>query len=212
MQSFSEKFKNFWYHYKFHSILGSLLLVLIILSISLFPSNEKYDYQVILYTSENVPGFVESSFELALEKYGQDIDENDEINVNVINLSYNPTQNDSFAVSQATTLIAQLQIWETFIFITDDFRFNELDKKIIFEQHDFFGHFDNKALKLSELSAKEEVIDILKSRDAKPFIIDDFVDSLYLLIRQKPADNTDKYLSNYNNSLDFLHTINRGGN
>lgn len=142
---------NYWYHYKLRTILCLFFAVVVGVSVFEFATRESYDMKVYLYMSEFVSSEVETSLEETLEGYYSE--QGLEKNIQVINLSYDPYKADGEQkMSYASALAGELRLKENFLILTDEYRFNELDKNQtfnnVFEENELFDRFDNKAYSL----------------------------------------------------------------
>ena len=90
-----ERIQNFWYHYKWHSVV-CIVLVLAILVCSLqFCSREKYDAYVLYAGSRNIGRTAKdgdvaeiSTVISSLKRFASDFDENGDVNINFTNYFY----------------------------------------------------------------------------------------------------------------------------
>ena len=124
---------NYWYHYKLRTILCLFFAVVVGVSVFEFATRESYDMKVYLYMSEFVSSEVETSLEETLEGYYSE--QGLEKNIQVINLSYDPYKADGEQkMSYASALAGELRLKENFLILTDEYRFNELDKNQTFNK------------------------------------------------------------------------------
>ncbi len=102
--------KNFWYHYKVHTILVLFVCVALAIGITQCAQRPKYDAKVVLYTQNYF--YSVQTLELAeyMEKYFTDIDENGEINVQILDCSHDKsgTYDMTYTNSLSTKLNAVL--------------------------------------------------------------------------------------------------------
>lgn len=152
MSKFAKWISNYWYHYKFRTILCLFFAVIIGVSVFEFATRETYDMKVYLYLSEFASSEVENALEVTVEEYCKM--QGEEKNVCVVNLSYDPYVTDGEAkMSYASALAAEIRMKEDFIYITDDYRFKELNNsqklKNVFEKNDEFNKFDKKAYSIN---------------------------------------------------------------
>ncbi len=101
-----EKLKNIWFHDK-GFILGALALVIVIsIMVAQCASKEKYDLEVVVYTYQPIMDENTALMENYFEQYCEDLDGNGEVNVQVINCSFNA---DSGDVQYRNTMSMKLQ-------------------------------------------------------------------------------------------------------
>jgi len=151
MSKFVKWLSNYWYHYKLRTILCLFFAIVIAVSVFEFATRETYDIKVCFYTSK----FVSSEMIDALEKTVEDVykSNGEDKNVQVINLSYDPYNADGEQrMSYASALAAELRLKEHYLYITDKYRFKELDENEVFNnvflKDEMFETFDNKAFSL----------------------------------------------------------------
>ena len=159
---------NFWYHYKFRTILCLFLAVVVGVSIFEIATREKYDLTVYLYLSQGVSDDVERSLEETIEQIYKENGE--EKNVQVINFSYDPYSNNGDSkMSYASALTGEIQMKKNFLFITDSYRFEELNENDsfinLFNKEDFFNKYDNKAFSIKETNFESKFIKNLKENN-----------------------------------------------
>lgn len=159
---------NFWYHYKFRTILCLFLAVVVGVSIFEIATREKYDLKVYLYLSQGVSDDVERSLEETIEQIYKENGE--EKNVQVINFSYDPYSNNGDSkMSYASALTGEIQMKKNFLFITDSYRFEELNENDsfinLFNKEDFFNKYDNKAFSIKETNFESKFIKNLKENN-----------------------------------------------
>lgn len=159
---------NFWYHYKFRTILCLFLAVVVGVSIFEIATREKYDLKVYLYLSQGISDDVERSLEETIEQIYKENGE--EKNVQVINFSYDPYSNNGDSkMSYASALTGEIQMKKNFLFITDSYRFEELNENDsfinLFNKEDFFNKYDNKAFSIKETNFETKFIKNLKENN-----------------------------------------------
>ncbi len=140
-----EKIKNFWFHYKWHTI--GIIATVIVLSILIAQcvNKPKYDYEIIYFSYTQVLDEQLDSVEEYFEKLGSDIDGNGEVNVQIVNCS---VSNDKANYSYRNTMLTKLQAMiaadeKAMLFITDP------DSYKYFEEGNI-DIFDGEPLPLNE--------------------------------------------------------------
>ena len=81
--------ENFWYYYKYHTIVSIVVAFALVVSVTQCASRVDYDYQFVLATSsaEMVPTQIEG-LKNELLKYVEDENGDGEININIIDCSF----------------------------------------------------------------------------------------------------------------------------
>ena len=86
-RTFTDKLKNFWYHYKWPTVIGFVLLIAILGASMSTCVREDYDISVMVAGPLTVGGQTAHDIATSLEEYALDYDENGETNV-AVNLLY----------------------------------------------------------------------------------------------------------------------------
>lgn len=197
MNKFTKWISNYWYHYKFRTILCLFFAIVIGVSVFEFATKETYDLKVYLYLSEFASSDVKNSLETTIEEYYEM--QGEEKNVCVVNLSYDPYNTDGEAkMSYASALVGELRMKEYFIYITDDYRFEELNNsenfKNVFEKNEEFNKFGKKAYSLKQGNFEKLFIENLKKNSVNV----SQMPQLYISLLSAPEKDS----KNYNNYLE----------
>lgn len=116
-----EKAENFWYHNKWYLVLASALVIAISFMLVQCINKEKYDLEVIYFSyTATVDSQTEKIAEY-FEKYGEDIDGDGNVNIQVINCSINPNIGDrKYRDSVLQKVQAHIMSGEkTLLYVTD---------------------------------------------------------------------------------------------
>ena len=144
-KTFSQKLKNFWYHDK-KVVLVSLFFVIVMTLMTVQCARQpKYDLQVVLFTYNPVLNNYSDNMAEYFEKYCEDINGDGEVNVKVINCSFDAKDDTrSYRKSKITRLEQAIASEASAVlYITDPESLKHFDT---FEK-DFFN---GKSVKLSE--------------------------------------------------------------
>ena len=82
--TFQQKVVKFWYNHHWSVIFVAVVLVLAILAGILIGSREKVDYTLVVVTKGNLAQTALDELAEELERFGNDIDQNGEVNVRVL--------------------------------------------------------------------------------------------------------------------------------
>ena len=183
---------NYWYHYKFRTIICAFLIVILGVTVYEFATTEKYDMKVYLYLSQSVSSEVEHSLETTVEQYYEQ--DGKQINVQVINFSYDPySASGDSRVAFASALAGELTMKEHFIYITDEYRFEELDNNDVFtnvfQQNKLFNKYDNKAYSLKGGNFEKKFIENLKKNN----VVVEKMPKLYISVLTPPEKDSANY-------------------
>ncbi len=144
-KTFSEKVKNYWYHFKWHTI-ATIFMALIITVLTVQCVNrEKYDFKVVYFGYNAVLDVNLKSAEKYLENFATDIDGDGNVNVMIINCSFEENSN----VNYRNTVLTKVQ---SMIAAGDDAIMYIVDSKAEKYLNDIFGEnfFDKEPKALSE--------------------------------------------------------------
>ena len=145
-----KKLENFWYHYKWHTIVAVFLVAVGIFSMCQLISSPDYDYQIMLYTSRSDTTALSTALQQELSKIGDDLNSDGKVTVQIMNVSYGEMdQNQSFINSQAQALRGELLSNRCFLIITDDDRFKQLSEEGYFEPLEL-GSNDGKSYRIDD--------------------------------------------------------------
>lgn len=120
--TFSEKIKNIWYHDKWAIVVVAIITVCISLFVAQCATKTNYDATVVLFTYSITGDDNCEKMGEYLKPYCKDINGDGEININVVNCSFEEslgnTEQSYSARTKASTLIASEP--SALLFITDD--------------------------------------------------------------------------------------------
>ncbi len=152
--TFKDKWQNYWYHFKLHTIIAVVLVVLIAISVSQCATREKFDLSIMYFTYKPVMDAQLDAAEEYFEKYATDIDQNGEVNVGIINCSVSDDNRDAgrntmFSKVQAV-LVAEPEV---VLYMVDDksieYFKNAIELELFTEEpvamtEDFYKSMDEK--------------------------------------------------------------------
>lgn len=183
--------KNYLYYYKFRIIAAVIALAIAAVAIYQAATREKYDYSVYLCISETAMSEFNRSIEASFSQFGEDVNGDGKVNVQVIDLSYDfadPKSND--AMSKTTLLGGELSSGGHYIFLYDE-KYYEKTLSNMFEQRNGLTEHDRTASKISG-NALEYIKAGLSAVNFDP----ESVPEMYISLRKAP-DETDKQYKVY---------------
>ena len=149
--TFKQRAANFWYYYKWHTIIGLFIAAVLAFGCVQCATKENPDYTVIMAFDKTVPSGVTDSIETYLEQYGEDINGDGKTVVHIYDVS--SSQDKDIQEAQSTKLIAEMQRGEAMLFIVDDVYFDKLYDLDVFEKNsDYFPDKDGYAINLRNTS------------------------------------------------------------
>ena len=146
-KSFKEKLANYWYYYKWHTIIGAFILFVLAFGFAQCATKESPDYTVITAFDKYVPSEITDAIEGELEKYGEDINGDGKTIVHIYDVSTS-TDRDT-QIAQSTKLMSEMQRGEVMLLIVDDVYFDRLAALDVFDtNNDIFTDKDGRAVNL----------------------------------------------------------------
>lgn len=162
-----KKIENYWYHYKWHTIIGLFFIITILVCTVQCASKEKPDIQVVLYSDDALADMTTSAIEDEIEKYMTDINDDGEIICQIINLSANYEATNNTGISNSQRLMSQVAEGSVFFYITDQSGYDYFADEGLdfFDTKDYFNSFDGHGLKISDTAMQENLKDYLLPDD-----------------------------------------------
>ena len=150
--SFSERCENFWFYYKWHTIIALFLAITLIISVNQCAQREKYDSEFVLFSYNTFTAAEMDALEAEIERHYTDVNGDGEVNVQLIDCSYSERELSDQQSAKKQKLTAVLASHnDALIFIVDDKTFDFLE-----ESHEGFfvniglSQKDGRAEPLSE--------------------------------------------------------------
>ena len=151
MERFKKWWLNYWYHYKFRTIMGALLIAIAAVAVHSVVTMPKYDYNVYLFLSKDTVLNIHTAIAETAAQYGEDLNGDGEVKVKVIDCSFSPT-NTTDSVGKISMLTAELSLANGYIFITDEYRFDYIKNTMqvdLFCNYDYLDSYNGKAQKMN---------------------------------------------------------------
>lgn len=148
--TFREKFENYWYHYKWHTIIGLFLLIMVLVGFTQCSTKENPDYKIMLCFDKYIPDGIVPEIETYFEQYAEDINGDGKVIVHVVDTSTGIS--GELQKSQSAKMMSELQLGEVMLFITDDVYFDRLnvEGREVFEATDYLPDKGGKAINLRD--------------------------------------------------------------
>lgn len=115
--------ENFWYHYKFHTIVFVIVLVTLAVSITQCATKTDYDYKIVVATrSVTLSTFQLQAMTEELNRYGEDLNGDGEVNLMLVDctLDGNTSDYDALLAKQQKLQLLLMTDIEAMLFVTDD--------------------------------------------------------------------------------------------
>lgn len=121
-KGFKAKIENFWYHYKYHTIIFAVVFVTLAVSITQCCFKPDYDYKIIVATRSmtlSTPQLEAMTKELA--KYGKDLNGDGEVNLLLVDCTVDGNTSDyqSLVAKQQKLQALLMTDIEAMLFLTD---------------------------------------------------------------------------------------------
>jgi hypothetical protein len=148
--TFKQWLENFWYHYKWHTIISLFLVITCGVCITQCASRPNYDQNAVLYCDRTISDNTSAFLQKELEKRVTDQNQDGEKLFEIYNLSYD---SDSVAPGQYTYANAQklttvVASGDYVLYVVDEYGYQRLmidDGMKLFETYDFLPHKDGTA-------------------------------------------------------------------
>lgn len=117
-------FENYWYHYKWHTIIGGFLLIMVVMFISDMLSREKFDCSVILATQSVVSIEQEARITELLQGYGEDLDGDGVVNIGLSSVRFPLSadgMNAQVQMAEQVRFMGEVSSRSTLLCILDDY-------------------------------------------------------------------------------------------
>lgn len=145
--TFKQRVANFWYYYKWHTIIGLFIAAVLAFGCVQCATKENPDYTVIMAFDKTMPSGITDAIETHLEQYAEDINGDGKTVVHVYDVS--SSHDKDIQEAQSTKLVAEMQRGEAMLFIVDDVYFDKLYDLDVFEKNsDYFPDKDGYAINL----------------------------------------------------------------
>lgn len=138
--NFKAWLENYWYHYKWHTIIALFLVVTIGVSVTQCAAKPNYDQSAVLYCDRTVMANTALALEGELTKRATDLNGDGQVLLGVYDVSYdsdgvNP-QNAGYANSQK--LMVMVSSADYVLYIVDEYGYKRLMEEMqLFETYDF---------------------------------------------------------------------------
>ena len=134
--------ENYWYHYKWHTIIALFLVITVGVSVTQCVANPNYDQSAVLYCDRTVMENTSLALQTELTKRATDLNGDGQTLLGVYNVSYdsdgvNP-QNQGYANSQK--LMVMISSADYVLYIVDEYGYKRLmeeDNMQLFQSYDF---------------------------------------------------------------------------
>ena len=131
---FRKKWDNHWYHYKWATWGAVFAAIVLFVAVKSCVDRPKYDYQVTLVTQVYYSEQLLDEMAKEFERFGEDIDGNGTVAVQVINLNINvENANPQMEMAMRTKFQGGLLSGESMIYIVDEVNLEMSEKEGFFE-------------------------------------------------------------------------------
>lgn len=126
-----QKWQNFWFYYRWHVVIGAVVIILVAFFLHDILSVVKPDYQIALVTQFNYSDDAISSLETELAKSGVDLNSDGKVVVQITSnvISSDGSGDMNAQMAGVVKLDADMASGTSMIFLTDDASFKDQQKK-----------------------------------------------------------------------------------
>ena len=139
--TFKQKIENFWYHYKWHTIIIVFFIITGLVCLVQCSTKEKPDDKALLYVNQNLLDNAANDLSDKLGGYIGDYNGNGEVLYRVNNVSYNGNNlaGVNYSVTNSEKLLSALATAEYVLYIVDEHGYDYLSDNSteVFESYDF---------------------------------------------------------------------------
>jgi hypothetical protein len=122
-KGFKAKIQNFWYHYKFHTLVFLVVFVTLFVSVAQCAAKTDYDYKIIVATRSMTLSTPQlEAITTELKQYGEDLNGNGSVDILLIDCTMDNSQSDyQTALGKQQRLQTLLMAdAETMLFLVDE--------------------------------------------------------------------------------------------
>lgn len=148
--TFKEKWKNFWYHYKWPTVIGMLVAAIAITSIVQAVTKTRADYAVCLVTQQELSTVAINRLEAAFEAVGTDRNQDGEVVVKLQVLNVSSEAGAQYAAANRQAVTAHIVARDVLLFAFDPEYYTTILEPIMDEGVSFFVPLDLKMSGISE--------------------------------------------------------------
>jgi hypothetical protein len=195
-KTFKERLANFWYHYKWHTIIITFLLISMTVGFTQCATKENPDYKIMLCMDKYIPDGIVPAIETYFEQYADDINGDGKVIVHVVDASTGVT--DELQRSQSSKLMGELQIGEVMLIMTDETYFKRLDERDVFDTADYFPDKNGKAMNIRNT----ELAELLNTVSDKFISHDVYISKR--MVAGTMFDGNEKSMTAEKNSIELL--------
>lgn len=194
--SAKEKLQNFWYYYKWHTIIGLFVAFVLVFGVAQCTTKEEPDYTVMTVFDKYVPSEITDEIEEYFEQFGNDINGDGQVIVHIYDASASSDRDIQNANS--TRLMAELQRGEIMLFIVDEDNFSKLNDLNVFEKQPQFTDKDGYALDLQNSNLTDNINAVREG----------YINHSYYIAKRVLSgtdfENNEKFVESEKKNLDLL--------
>ena len=161
--TFKQKIENFWYHYKWHTIIIVFFIITGLVCLVQCSTKEKPDDKALLYVNQNLLDNAANDLSDKLGGYIEDYNGNGEVLYRVNNVSYNSNNlaGVNYSVTNSEKLLSALATAEYVLYIVDEHGYDYLSDNSteVFESYDFCPDKNGTAWNWKESSLQQSLAD-----------------------------------------------------
>lgn len=198
-------FENYWYHYKWHTIIGLFIVFIIVSLVHDILTREKYDAELMITGQTYVTSTPAGRIALLLEQYCGDYDGNGEIKVNVVdNIFPSDMAQAEMMMAAQTKLMVELSDGRSMVMILDDYTYDMINQS---SEGNFFADISAYSDKAYDGGTKVKLADTPIGDDPG---LAGCADDYFLALRipdMRAANRDEEAVLNYQNQVEMLKNL-----
>lgn len=148
-KGFRAKAENIWYHYKYYIIFVPIAIAVFAVLVAQCAATPKYDYTVLLNSTQYVSEDDSEILAEIMAKYGEDLNGDGKVAVDVVNCTRNQSGKDAQTIqAKAQKFLAEVATGKARIIIVNREIFDQFNTEelLMWTDHFTLPEFDGKAL------------------------------------------------------------------
>lgn len=147
--TFKQKIENYWYHYKWHTIITLFFVFTALVCLVQCSTKENPDDKALLYVNQNLLDTAANQLSETLCEYTEDYNGDGKVLYRVNNVSFNGNNlaGVNYSVANSEKLLSAVATAEYVLYIVDGHGYEYMsDSSVeVFEKYDFCNDLDGRA-------------------------------------------------------------------
>lgn len=148
--TFKEKWENFWYHYKWATIIGIVVAAIAVITIVQAVTKTRPDYTICLVTQQEMSLAATNRLQAEFAKVGKDRNEDGEVIVTIQVLNVSAEAGVQYAVANRQAVTAHIVARDVLLFAFDPEYYTNILEPVMDKGVSFFSPITLKTAGISE--------------------------------------------------------------